>query len=132
MLEPDALREELVDSRRVLLERFGRCDAIAYPFGHFNRAVAAAAAAAGYTFAYTVPKNGQPPAGRHAIPRVTVDRRDDERRFRLKLSQGGRRLLLSRLMPAARQVLHGGGRRRASGDSNLSAMRLAKGRTERR
>jgi peptidoglycan/xylan/chitin deacetylase (PgdA/CDA1 family) len=104
-LEPEALREELLDSRRILRERFGRCDALAYPFGHWNPTVASAAADAGYSFAFSVPSNGQPPAGAHAIPRVPVDHRDHGRRFEAKLSMAGRRVLLSPIMPLARRVM---------------------------
>jgi peptidoglycan/xylan/chitin deacetylase (PgdA/CDA1 family) len=104
-LEPAALREELVDSRRRLLERFGRCDAIGYPFGDWTPAVAAAAGDAGYTFGFTIPRHGQPAAGRLAIPRVPVDHRDDEWRFRAKLSSAGRRLFFSPLLPLARKAV---------------------------
>jgi peptidoglycan/xylan/chitin deacetylase (PgdA/CDA1 family) len=105
-LEPEALRDELLDSRRILRDRFGRCDALAYPFGHWNSAVARAAADAGYTFAFSVPSNGQPSAGPHAVPRVPVDHRDRGRRFEAKLAATGRRLLLSPIMPLARRMLH--------------------------
>lgn len=104
-LDSEELREALVDSRRRLRERYGRCDTLAYPFGHWSPRVAVAAADAGYSFAFTIPRDGQPPAGAHAIPRIAVDHRDDVRRFQAKLSSVTRRFLLSPLMPAARRVL---------------------------
>ena len=103
-LDGEALREELVDSRRAVRDRVGRCDALAYPFGHWNPEVARAAADAGYAFAFSVPSNGQPPAGAHAIPRVPVDHRDRGARFHAKLTAAGRRLLLSPMMPVTRAL----------------------------
>jgi peptidoglycan/xylan/chitin deacetylase (PgdA/CDA1 family) len=104
-LGEEALRQELLDSRRRIEERTGRCDALAYPFGLWSPRVAAAAADAGYSFAFTLPFGGQPEAGPLCIPRIAVDHRDDERRFRLKLRPAYRAFLLSRLKPAARRVL---------------------------
>ena len=104
-LEPEELREELVDSRRILRERFGRCDVLAYPFGYWNGAVARAAVDTGYSFAFSVPSQGQPPSGPLAIPRVPVDQRDSGRRFDAKLAPLGRRFLLSPLLPVARKLV---------------------------
>ena len=91
----EALREELLDSRRRVAKHLGRCDALAYPFGHWDGRVAAAAADAGYRWAFTMPAAAQRSATRLSIPRIAIDHRDDERRFALKLSPAGRRLLLS-------------------------------------
>lgn len=94
-LGEEALRQELLDSRRRIAERLGRCDSLAYPFGHWDARVAAAAAAAGYRWAFTMPAAAQRSATPLSIPRIAVDQRDDERRFALKLTSAGRRLLLS-------------------------------------
>lgn len=101
----EALRQELLDSRRRIAERLGRCDTLAYPFGEWNPHVARAAAAAGYSFAFSLPFEEQSTASRMAIPRVTIDHRDDERRFSLKLSPVGRRLLFSPVRGAIRRMI---------------------------
>ncbi len=99
-LDDDHLRQELLDSRRAIAERLGRCDTLAYPFGAWSPRVAAAAADAGYSFAFSLPY-GSPGVGpqtvatRLSIPRVPVDHRDAGVRFRLKLTPPGRRLLMS-------------------------------------
>ncbi|HWT26000.1 MAG TPA: polysaccharide deacetylase family protein [Solirubrobacteraceae bacterium] len=103
-LGPEELRDELADSRRRLQQRLGRCDAVAYPFGHWSPAVAAAAAETGYSFAFTAPRDGQRAVHRFAIPRVAIDQRDDGARFRMKLSGLGRRVLHSPLLPPARRA----------------------------
>jgi peptidoglycan/xylan/chitin deacetylase (PgdA/CDA1 family) len=100
----EELREELWDSRRRIVERVGSCDAIAYPFGECDRRVAAAAAAAGYRWGFTLPDGRQRTVGRLAIPRIPVDHRDDERRFALKLTPLGRSLLLSPAKAPARRI----------------------------
>jgi peptidoglycan/xylan/chitin deacetylase (PgdA/CDA1 family) len=94
-LGEEALRQELLDSRRRIAERLGRCDSLAYTFGHWDPRVAAAAADAGYRWAFTMPAAAQRTATPLSIPRIAVDQRDDERRFALKLTAAGRRLLLS-------------------------------------
>jgi peptidoglycan/xylan/chitin deacetylase (PgdA/CDA1 family) len=104
-LGDEELRQELLDSRRRIEARTGRCDSLAYPFGLWSPRVAGAAADAGYSFAFTLPFGGQPDAGPLCIPRIAVDHRDDERRFRLKLRPAYRAFLLSRLKPAARRLL---------------------------
>ncbi len=94
-LGEEALRQELLDSRRLIAGRLGRCDALAYPFGHWDARVAAAVADAGYRWAFTMPAAAQRGATPLSIPRIAIDQRDDERRFALKLTPAGRRLLLS-------------------------------------
>jgi len=96
-LGPEELRQELLDARRALQARFGRCDALAYPYGDWSPGVARAARDTGHTFAFTIPRRGQGRGHRLAIPRLPVDHRDDERRLALKLSVPGRALLLSPL-----------------------------------
>lgn len=94
-LDDDALTRELRESRASLVDRLGYCDAFAYPFGHWDERVARAAAEAGYSFAFTMPRGAQKQAESLSIPRVAVDHRDSRLRFRLKTSATGRRLMLS-------------------------------------
>lgn len=101
----EALRAELSDSRTAIERRLGSCTTVAYPFGVWSPRVAAAAAAAGYSHGFTLPYGAQATADRLTIPRISVDHRDDERRFRLKLTGAYRAFLLSQLKPAARRVL---------------------------
>jgi peptidoglycan/xylan/chitin deacetylase (PgdA/CDA1 family) len=100
-----ALRQELLDSRRLIAERLGRCELLAYPFGAWDRRIAAAAAAAGYHFAFSLPFGRQLRATPLSIPRVMVDDRDVSWRFRAKLSPVGRIALFSPLRPLARSAL---------------------------
>lgn len=102
-LDDQRLRDELSQSRAALVERFGACDTLAYPFGEWSPRVAAAAADCGYKYAFTLPsRTGQRRATPLTIPRVNVDYRDEERRFAAKLSPLGRRLLLSSAVGALR------------------------------
>jgi len=110
--DQESCAEELLDSRRALRERLGRCDLLAYPFGDWSPAVAGAAARAGYRAAFTSPGTGQWRADALTIPRIAIDHRDTERRFAAKLSAAGRALLLSPFKAAvrasrARLVTHG-------------------------
>jgi peptidoglycan/xylan/chitin deacetylase (PgdA/CDA1 family) len=108
-LADEELRQELLDSRRRIAERLGSCDCLAYPFGEWDERVAGAARAAGYRFAYTLPRRGQRDAHALSIPRIAVDHRDDERRFALKLTPIGRAVLLSSA-PSRTRVLRRCGR----------------------
>jgi peptidoglycan/xylan/chitin deacetylase (PgdA/CDA1 family) len=108
-LDGERLREELWESRAAIRERLGSCDTLAYPFGEWSEAVAAAAADCGYRYAFTLPTvSGQHGATPLSIPRVNVDYRDDERRFAAKLSPWGRRALLSAAVGALRRRRRGG------------------------
>jgi peptidoglycan/xylan/chitin deacetylase (PgdA/CDA1 family) len=100
-LDPGRLEHELVESRRAIAERLGRCETIAYPFGGWSPAVADAAARAGYEFAFTLPNNGQLRHAPLSVPRLPIDHRDDARRFGLKLSLPARTGLLSPLKAVA-------------------------------
>jgi peptidoglycan/xylan/chitin deacetylase (PgdA/CDA1 family) len=103
-LGEEALRDELSDSRARVRARLGSCDTFAYPFGHWNARVAAAAGECGFRFAFTLPTDhGQRRADALSIPRVNVDYRDDGRRFAAKLSPRGRALYLSSTTKAARR-----------------------------
>ena len=104
-LEPEALREELLESRRRVAERLGACTTLAYPFGDWSPDVARAARETGYEFAFTMPKGAQPGGERHSIPRLAIDHRDDERRLRFKLTAVARRAALSSLRPVAQRLL---------------------------
>ena len=95
-----ALRDELVRSREEVEQRLGRpCPTIAYPYGDYDERVVAAAGAAGYSAAGTLP------ARLHgerllAWPRIGIYHVDDGRRFRMKISRAMRRLRGSRLWPS--------------------------------
>jgi len=104
-LPDEALAEELLDSRRAVEARLGHCELLAYPFGAWDDRVAGAAAAAGYSFAFTLPFGGQATATPMSIPRVTIDDRDAPWRFRAKLSGAGRSALFSPLRPLVRRAL---------------------------
>ncbi len=104
-LSDEALAQELLDSRRLLEARLGDCRLLAYPFGDWDERVARAAAAAGYSFAFTLPFGGQSEATAMSIPRVTIDDRDSPWRFRAKLSWAGRSALFSPLRPLVRRAL---------------------------
>jgi peptidoglycan/xylan/chitin deacetylase (PgdA/CDA1 family) len=104
-LEPEALEQELLDSRRAVQARLGGpCDLLAYPFGEWSPRVADAAARAGYRFAFTMPRGSERGGGAHCIPRTAIDHRDDERRLAIKLSAPGRMALLSPLRQARRGI----------------------------
>lgn len=104
-LDDDALREELWGSRARVKERLGSCDTLAYPFGAWSDRVAAAAVNCGYSYAFSLPtRSGQRRAGAHSIPRINVDYRDSERRFKAKLSAPGKRVILSPSIAAVRRL----------------------------
>jgi peptidoglycan/xylan/chitin deacetylase (PgdA/CDA1 family) len=93
------LRAELLESKATVEERLGRdCATLAYPYGDYDERVVAAAGAAGYAAAGTLPARLHP-ARPLAWPRVGIYRGDDERRFRLKVSRVVRRLRGSRIWP---------------------------------
>jgi len=98
-VDDEALREELVRSREEVERRLGRaCPTLAYPYGDHDERVVAAAGAAGYAAAGTLPARLHA-ARPLAWPRVGIYHGDDERRFRLKVSRAMRRLRGSRLWP---------------------------------
>jgi peptidoglycan/xylan/chitin deacetylase (PgdA/CDA1 family) len=93
------LRDELVESKATVEQRLGRdCTTLAYPYGEYDERVIAAAGAAGYAAAGTLPARLHA-ARPLAWPRVGIYRGDDERRFRLKVSRVMRKLRGSRLWP---------------------------------
>ena len=100
-----ALRDELLDSRRRIEARLGSCPTLAYPFGEWSPAVAAAAAECGYSYAFTLPtKSGQRRAEPLSIPRINIDFRDSGKRLGFKLSALGRRYYLARTRGALRSL----------------------------
>ena len=103
-LDAEALHEELAESRRLVAERLGRCDTLAYPFGAWDARVERAAAECGYRYAFTLPIDSQPQAGPLSIPRLTIDDRDTVRLFRAKLSVPGRLALFSPLRGWVRKL----------------------------
>ncbi len=90
-LDAVALRDELVQSRAELRQAFGvPCRSLAYPFGAHDDRVVAAARAAGYETAVTLPRRLPPWPGpgdeQLRLARIGVYRADDMRRFRLKVA----------------------------------------------
>jgi len=81
------LHSELRESRERIEDRLGRpCRVLAYPYGHHDARVRAAARAAGYSAAFTL----EPPTGvfePSAVPRVGVYRRDTPLRFSMKTAR---------------------------------------------
>jgi peptidoglycan/xylan/chitin deacetylase (PgdA/CDA1 family) len=91
-IEDNALSDELVRSKAACEERLGRpCTSLAYPYGDFDARVVGRTASAGYLTAATLPSRQHE---REALrwPRVGVYHRDDDRRFRIKVSPGIARL----------------------------------------
>jgi peptidoglycan/xylan/chitin deacetylase (PgdA/CDA1 family) len=95
-LDRDSLARELTGSREECERQLGlMCRSISYPYGDHDERVVAAAAAAGYATACTLPARLHAPA-RLRWPRVGVYRVDHVLRFRLKISSNMRRLRASR------------------------------------
>ena len=91
-LSDEELARELSESRAVIAERLGRpCDSLAYPYGAYDTRVVAAARAAGYRYACTLPSALMQPADL-AWPRIGIYRDDTIRSYRLKVSSTVRRL----------------------------------------
>ena len=104
-LGDEELRQELFDSRARIIERLGQLRLDRVPVRRLERRVAEAAADAGYSYGFTLPDGSQLSADRLTIPRISVDHRDDEARFRRKLGAAYRALSLSPCRPFARRVL---------------------------
>lgn len=98
-LDDVSLEYELGHSRAVCEQLMDHpCPALAYPYGDHDRRVIGAAAAAGYSFAATLPRRLHAPTPL-AWPRIYVDRADSAMRFRVKVSLPMRRLRSSVLWP---------------------------------
>jgi len=95
-LDDVALAAQLTESKAMCEARLGRpCTSFAYPYGDIDPRVISAARAAGYATAAALPGD----FGRHdplLWPRVGVYHRDDDRRFRLKISSTMHRLRSNR------------------------------------
>jgi peptidoglycan/xylan/chitin deacetylase (PgdA/CDA1 family) len=105
------LARELTESKAALEQLLGApCRTLAYPFGAHDARVAAAAAAAGYDAAVTLPSRvpawprDPSPAERMTLPRIGVYWVDDWHRFRLKVSRPLRRVRRTRLWEAAPRI----------------------------
>ena len=106
-----ALERELAGSRELLLERLGRCDSIAYPYGDYDDRVVRGAGAAGYRAACTL--TGMPHAATRAelaargcLPRQPPAVPEAEDLAGAALAGGGRRAAarhLIALTPARRE-----------------------------
>ena len=101
--DPDRRRPAAAASSRsrkaTVEERLGRpCPTLAYPYGDHDERVVAAAGAAGYAAAGTLPARLHSERAL-AWPRVGIYHTDDERRFRMKVSRPLRRLRSSRIWP---------------------------------
>lgn len=82
----DCVRD-LRGSREFLESLLGRAvPLLAYPRGRHNEGVRAAAAAAGYTYAFTLPE-GPEVAEKYAVPRVGLYRGNDVRNLQIKSSR---------------------------------------------
>lgn len=102
-LDESELRRELVESKERIEAELGRaCLDLAYPYGHEDGRVQAAAAAAGYRLAYSLPGNEED-RNPYAVSRVGVYPRDRLVRFGIKANGLARR-------PAA-AILRATGRR---------------------
>lgn len=98
-LDDATLASELEASRAVCIERVGRCDCIAYPFGDVDDRVVAATRRAGYGCAATL-SSSLAPLGPHRWPRIGIYNADVTWRFRLKVNRAMRIARASRLWPA--------------------------------
>jgi peptidoglycan/xylan/chitin deacetylase (PgdA/CDA1 family) len=102
-LGDDELAFEMEESRRLISERLGACDTIAYPYGQADGRVAAAAARAGYTAACTL--TGAHLADEsHLRPRVSMTAADTGTRLRMKVSAVGVGLRRSTAARAVRRM----------------------------
>lgn len=94
-LDEEELHRELVDSKARLEDELARpCRWIAYPYGHDDARVHAAARAAGYDGAFSL-RAAAGPFDAFAMPRVDVYRRDTRWRFALKAQPTLRRAALA-------------------------------------
>lgn len=99
-LSEEEIAAELAQSRRICEERSDQpCHSLAYPYSDYDERAVRAAAAAGYRFAVTVPRDPQPPLP-FEWPRLGVYHGEGARRVRLRA--WSRRLGPA---PAARMLL---------------------------
>jgi peptidoglycan/xylan/chitin deacetylase (PgdA/CDA1 family) len=109
-LDDDEIGAELERSRRICEEQTAQpCHSLAYPYSDYDERAVRAAAAAGYSFAVSVPRDAQPPLP-FEWPRVGVYHGEDAGRVRKRA--WSRRLGPS---PAARLLLAANAVRRRVG-----------------
>lgn len=83
-LDDAGIAAELADSRHICEERLAApCESLAYPYSDYDQRAVAAAAAAGYRFAVSVPRDPQPPLPLE-WPRVGVYHGEGPRRVRVR------------------------------------------------
>lgn len=102
----DMLRDELVRSKAACEDHLGNpCTSLAYPYGDFDARVVTATASAGYRAAATLPSRQH---AREALewPRVGVYHKDDDKRFRMKVSPSIARLRRSAVWDTLDGVRH--------------------------
>jgi len=100
-LEDERLGDELRRSREDCEELFGRpCTSISYPYGDVDGRVVAAASEAGYKFAGLLSSRLSNPRPLE-WPRIGIYHRDNDARFRLKVSPAARRLRTTAAFGAA-------------------------------
>ena len=105
-LDDDALRSELVDSRRECARRMERdCTSIAFPYGEFDSRVIDEAKQAGYSAAAMLSDRLER-TSRFECPRIGVYQVDGRRAFRIKVSPAVRRLRRSRAWLPIAKLLH--------------------------
>jgi len=104
-IDDAALERELGDSRSRCEHKLGlACRSLAYPYGDHDERVVAAAAAAGYESAATLPAFFSPSPSPLAYPRVGVYFGDHMWRFRVKTSSAVRRLRAVSPLHSARRT----------------------------
>lgn len=113
-LDDETLAWELEESKRRCEEMLGApCRTMAYPTGDFDDRVERAVAVAGYEAAAALPRRFTDP---HPLawPRVSIQRRDGELAFRVKVAPLVRALRRTRLWPVLDELrLRASSRRRA-------------------
>ena len=112
-LDDTSLQDELRGSRTACEQQLSRpCRTLAYPYGDHDRRVVAAARAAGYEAACTLPEDFRTDDALRT-PRVGIYQRDSVTIFRLKTSPWTRRARRSRAWPpVSRAVRHARGSKR--------------------
>lgn len=96
---PEALHEELTESRRACEEHIGRrCRSVAYPYGDVDERVLAATADAGYEYGAALTVSTPAPQPLH-WPRIGIYRDEPTWRFELKVAAPVQRLLGSPVGP---------------------------------
>ena len=104
-IDDSSLDDELRGSRETCARQLARpCRTLAYPYGDHDHRVVAAARAAGYDAACTLPEDFRSDDDPLRTPRVGIYHRDGDGVFRLKISPSVRRARRSPLWPAASRV----------------------------